>query len=73
MLHAGKHVGRIFTRRAMQQVVFHDGSDVALERQVTAISKNQHLHNMAVALMRSQFSLLRAAIAERHRPRAGGT
>lgn len=52
-------------RQAMEQVVFHDGSDVALERQVTAMAKNQHLHNLAVALMRSQFSILRAAIAER--------
>lgn len=52
-------------RDAMEQVVFHDGSDVSLERQVTEISKNQHLHNLAITTMRSQFSLLRAAITER--------
>ena len=52
-------------RDAMEQVVFHDGSDVSLEHQVTEISKNQHLHNLAITTMRSQFSLLRAAITER--------
>lgn len=52
-------------RTAMEQVVFHDGSDVSLEHQVTEISKNQHLHNLAITTLRSQFSLLRAAITER--------
>ena len=52
-------------RAATEQVVFHDGSDVSLERQITEVAKNQHLHSMAVATMRSQFALLRAAITER--------
>lgn len=52
-------------RAATEQIVFHDGSDVSLERQVTEISKNQHLHGLAVTTMRSQFALLRAAISER--------
>jgi flagellar basal-body rod protein FlgB len=52
-------------RSATEQVVFHDGSDVSLEHQVTEIAKNQHLHSLAVATMRSQFALLRAAITER--------
>jgi len=52
-------------RAAMEQVVFHDGSDVSLENQVTQIAKNQHLHSLAVTTMRSQFALLRAAITER--------
>ncbi len=52
-------------RDAMEQVVFHDGSDVSLESQVNEISKNQHMHNLAITTMRSQFSLLRAAITER--------
>lgn len=52
-------------RAAMEQVVYHDGSDVSLESQVTEISKNQHMHNLAITTMRSQFSLLRAAITER--------
>lgn len=52
-------------RNAMEQVVFHDGSDVSLESQVTEMSKNKHLHNLAITTMRSQFSLMRAAITER--------
>jgi flagellar basal-body rod protein FlgB len=49
----------------MEQVVYHDNSDVSLEQQVTEISKNQHLHDLAVTTLRSQFELLRAAITER--------
>lgn len=52
-------------REAMEPIVLHDGSDVSLERQVTEIAKNQGLHNLAIATMRSQFALLRAAITER--------
>ncbi len=52
-------------RDAMEPIVLHDGSDVSVERQVTEIAKNQGLHNLAIATMRSQFSLLRAAITER--------
>lgn len=52
-------------RAASEQVVFHDGSDVSMERQVTELAKNQHLHSLAVTTMRSQFALLRAAITER--------
>jgi flagellar basal-body rod protein FlgB len=52
-------------RDAMEPIVLHDGSDVSLERQVTEIAKNQGLHNLAIATMRSQFALLRTAITER--------
>jgi flagellar basal-body rod protein FlgB len=52
-------------REAMEPIVLHDGSDVSVERQVTEIAKNQGLHNLAIATMRSQFALLRAAITER--------
>lgn len=52
-------------RQAMEPIVLHDGSDVSLERQVTEIAKNQGMHNLAIATMRSQFGLLRAAITER--------
>ena len=52
-------------RDAMEQIVFHDGNDVSMETQVTEIAKNQHLHNMAITTMRSQFALMRAAITER--------
>lgn len=52
-------------RRATEQVVYHDGSDVSMEQQVTELAKNRHLHGLAVTTMRSQFALLRAAITER--------
>ena len=52
-------------RLAMEKLVYHDGSDVNIERQVTELAKNQSLHSMAIAIMRSQFSTLNAAISER--------
>jgi flagellar basal-body rod protein FlgB len=52
-------------RNAMEPIVYHDGSDVSLERQVTEMSKNSSMHNLAVATMRNQFEMLRAAITER--------
>jgi flagellar basal-body rod protein FlgB len=51
-------------RDLQHQVLFLDGSDVNLEQQVTQISKNQMLHDTAIALMRSQFQTLSAAIRE---------
>ncbi len=51
-------------RDVSQQVLMHDGSDVSLEEQVTQISKNEALHNISIALMRSQFRNLEAAIRE---------
>lgn len=52
-------------KKAMDRLVYHDGSDVNMERQVTELAKNQGMHRMAIALMRSQFSVLNAAISER--------
>lgn len=52
-------------RLAMEKLVYHDGSDVNWEKQVTEISKNQGMHNLAIAIMRSQFGTLNAAISER--------
>lgn len=51
-------------RDVSQQILYHDGSDVSLEEQVTQISKNEALHNMAIALMRNQFRNLEVAIRE---------
>jgi flagellar basal-body rod protein FlgB len=50
-------------RDSMRQVVYNDGSDDNLEMQVTQMSKNQSMHTMAVALMKSQFRQLQMAIA----------
>lgn len=51
-------------RDVSKQILYHDGSDVSLEHQVTEIAKNQGMHNTAVALMRSQFQTLQIAIRE---------
>lgn len=51
-------------RDISNQILYHDGSDVSLEQQVTEIAKNQSMHNTAIALMRSQFQTLKAAISE---------
>ena len=50
---------------ATKSILYHDESDVSLERQITEISKNQAQHNLALSLMTAQFRLLRAAITER--------
>ena len=49
---------------SMNQIVYHDGSDDNLEMQVLEMSKNQSMHNMAIALLRSQFQTLKVAISE---------
>jgi flagellar basal-body rod protein FlgB len=51
-------------RDVSRQVVFHDGSDVSLEEQITEISKNQSMHDMSIALMRSQLQTMQVAIRE---------
>lgn len=52
-------------RETMRDVLHHDGSDVSLESQVLELSKNQSMHNMAIAIMNQQFRLLNVAISER--------
>ena len=56
---AQKHV-----REAMEQILYHDGSDVGLEQQVTSLSKNQSMHSTAIALLRHQMQQLQMAISE---------
>lgn len=51
-------------RDVSDQVLYHDGSDVSLEQQVTEMAKNNGLHNTAITLMRSQFRTLQVAIQE---------
>ena len=52
-------------KESMKSILFHDESDVAIEKQITEIAKNQAKHNLALSLMVSQFQLLEAAITER--------
>jgi flagellar basal-body rod protein FlgB len=50
---------------AMTNLVYHDDTNIDIERQVVEISKNQYLHNLAVSIMASQFQSLQTAINER--------
>ena len=52
-------------KESLNSILYHDDSNVSLERQVTEVMKNQGMHNMALTIMRSQFRLLQAAISER--------
>lgn len=52
-------------RESMKNILYHDQSDISIEKQVAEISKNQAQHNMALSLMVSQFRLLKAAVTER--------
>ncbi len=51
-------------RESMKQILYHDGSDVSVETQVTEIAKNQSMHATAVAIIRNQYQQLRMAISE---------
>ncbi len=46
-------------------ILHHDGNNVSMEQQVTEMAKNQMQHNLALTIMRHQFSLLQAAVSER--------
>jgi flagellar basal-body rod protein FlgB len=46
-------------------ILHHDGNNVSMEQQVTEMAKNQMQHNLALAIMRHQFSQLQTAISER--------
>jgi flagellar basal-body rod protein FlgB len=52
-------------KESMTSILHHDDSNDGLDQQVAEILKNQTQHNTAIAVMRSQFSLLQAAISER--------
>jgi len=46
-------------------ILRHDDVNVGMEYEVTEMVKNQMQHNLALAVMASQFRLLQAAISER--------
>lgn len=52
-------------RESLKNVLFHDDSNVDLEQQVNELNKNKGQHDLAISVLRSQFSLLQAAISER--------
>lgn len=52
-------------REASRTLLFHDQSDVGLEEQVMAVTKNQLQHSVALSIMNSQFRVLATVISER--------
>ncbi len=50
---------------SLNGILFHDESNLDIEKQVAELSKNQTMHNTALAIMESQFRLLSVAISER--------
>lgn len=50
---------------AMTNILYHDDTNIDIEKQVVEISKNQFMHNLAVTLMTNQFQQLQMAINER--------
>lgn len=52
-------------KESTKSILYHDDSNVGLDQQVNEILKNQGMHNMAIAVMNSQFRLLQTAITER--------
>lgn len=52
-------------RRSLENIIYHDDTNIDLEKQITEINKNQILHNFALTVMTDQFRLLESAISER--------
>jgi flagellar basal-body rod protein FlgB len=52
-------------RRSLENIIYHDDTNIDLEKQVAELNKNQILHNFALTVMTDQFRLLESAISER--------
>jgi flagellar basal-body rod protein FlgB len=52
-------------RASLQNLVYHDDTNLDLEKQVAEMTKNHLLHNFALTVMTDQFQLLQSAISER--------
>ena len=52
-------------RASLENIVYHDDTNIDLEKQVAEMTKNHLLHNFAIAVMTDQFQLLQTAISER--------
>ncbi len=52
-------------RASLQNILYHDDTNIDLEKQVTEMTKNHLLHNFALTVMTDQFQLLQTAISER--------
>ena len=52
-------------RASMENILYHDDTNIDLEKQVAEMTKNHLLHNFALTVMTDQFQLLQTAISER--------
>lgn len=52
-------------RSTMTTLLYHDDTNIDLEKQVAEITKNQYMHNLALTVMTNQIQLLESAISER--------
>ncbi len=52
-------------RATLENIVYHDDTNIDLEKQVAEMTKNHLLHNFALTVMTDQFQLLQTAISER--------
>ena len=52
-------------RSSLENLVYHDDTNIDLEKQVAEMTKNHLLHNFALTVITDQFQLLQTAISER--------
>ena len=52
-------------RQTLTNVLYHDDTNIDLEKQVAEMTKNHLLHNFALTVMTDQFQLLQTEISER--------
>lgn len=52
-------------RDTMTNLLYHDDTNIDLEKQVAEITKNQYMHNLALTVITNQIQLLESAISER--------
>ncbi len=52
-------------RASLENLLYHDDTNIDLEKQVAEMTKNHLLHNFALTVMADQFNLLQTAISER--------
>ena len=52
-------------RASLENLIYHDDTNIDLEKQVAEMAKNHLLHNFALTVMTDQFQLLQTAISER--------
>ena len=52
-------------RESLTNILYHDDTNIDMEKQVAEITKNQFMHSLALTVMNDQFQVLLTAISER--------